>query len=271
MAELSVESAVARRLRDAGCVFAAEEAALLIAESATAEELEVAVRRRAGGEPLEQVLGWADFHGLRITVSQGVFVPRRRSEALVDLAVELLGTVGPAPIVVDLCCGSGAIGVAVAAAAGCRIELHAADLDPAAVACARRNVTDGQVHEGDLFDALPAALRGRVDLIVANAPYVPTAEIRLMPPEARLHEHRVALDGGDDGLALHGRIASGAAHWLSRSGTLLLETSRHQAEATAAHCRTAGLIAEVVVRDDVDAVVVRAISDPGQSSGTMAG
>ena len=91
------------------------------------------------------------------------------------------------------------------------ITVHAADLDAAAVACARRNLGPrGTVHHGDLYEPLPRELAGRVDVLVANAPYVPTAEIALMPPEARLHEPRVALDGGPDGLDVARRIVADA-------------------------------------------------------------
>jgi release factor glutamine methyltransferase len=213
--------------------------------------------RRVAGEPLEQVLGWAEFCGLRVRVAPGVFVPRRRTEALVELAVSAARGAGERPVVVDLCCGSGAVGVAIAHALRA-VELHAADVDPDAVACARLNVTTGRVHEGDLFDALPLDLRGRVDVLAVNAPYVPTDEIRLMPPEARLHEHHVALDGGDDGLELHRRVAAGAGTWLVPGGTLLIETSPRQAAGTARCCADAGLRVTVHGTDPVR--VVRAIS-----------
>ena len=160
-------------------------------------------------------------------------------------------------VVVDLCCGTGAIGVA-AADGFPEVELHAADLDPDAVRCARMNVRAGEVHEGDLYDALPPALRGRVDLLLVNAPYVPTDEIRLMPPEARLHEHHVALDGGHDGLDLHRRTAAGAPEWLAPGGSLLLETSPRQAAETARSCVESGLETHVLGDDPVR--VVRAIS-----------
>ena len=131
-------------LRAGGSVFAEEEAAILQAEAADAEGLELMLARRVAGEPLEQVVGWAEFCGLRIAVAPGVFVPRRRTEALVDLALAVLVDV-ERPVVVDLCCGTGAIGAAIAAREP-TAELHAADLDPEAVACARRNVSMGQVH-----------------------------------------------------------------------------------------------------------------------------
>jgi release factor glutamine methyltransferase len=254
-------------LRAAGCVFAEEEAALLQVGSREGGDLPLMVARRVAGEPLEQVLGWAEFCGLRIRVTSGVFVPRKRTEAVVELAVKLAAHLDRPPVVVDLCCGTGAIGVAVAVSLT-GIELHAADVDPDAVACARLNVTVGRVHEGDLYDALPEDLRGRVDLLLVNAPYVPTDEIRLMPPEARLHEHHVALDGGADGVEIHRRVAAEASGWLAPGGDLLIETSPRQAADTAHFCMEAGLTVQVLGVDPVR--VVRAISSGSGSSGTMA-
>src|SRR4051794_17442032 len=139
--------------------------------------------RRVAGVPLEYVVGWAEFRGLRIVVDEGVFVPRRRTELLVEQGAALAP---PDAVVVDLCCGSGAVATALAVELP-GAEVHAADVDPAAVRCARRNLEPrgGYVHEGDLAGPLPVDLRGRVDLLLANAPYVPTAEVPLMPPEAR--------------------------------------------------------------------------------------
>ena len=201
---------------------------------------------------MEQIVGWAEFAGLRINVEPGVFVPRRRTELLVEQAVALAG---PSPVVVDLCCGSGAIGAALAARLP-ELVLFAADLDPACVHCARRNLPGVPVFEGDLYAALPAELRGRVDLLVANAPYVPTDAIVFMPPEARDHEPALALDGGPDGLDLHRRIAAGAPDWLAPAGHLLIETSERQAPQTLAGFAAAGLDARIVASDDLDATVV---------------
>ncbi|MDQ6755247.1 MAG: putative protein N(5)-glutamine methyltransferase [Actinomycetota bacterium] len=260
------ESAVVNRLRAAGCVFAEDEARLLMAAADTPTELESMVRRRVAGLPLEHILGWAEFCGLRIAVDAGVFVPRRRTEFLVRQAAALIrkaaDPVGhpptqPRPVVVDMCCGSGVVGAALAAAVA-GVELYAADIEPAAVRCARRNVAaaGGQVFEGDLFRPLPASLRGRVDILVANAPYVPSGEIRLMPPEARLHEPRVTLDGGAEGLDIQRRVAAAAPVWLAPGGHVLVETSGHQAPATVEIFARNGLAPRVVSSEELDATVV---------------
>ncbi|MEU0797738.1 putative protein N(5)-glutamine methyltransferase [Amycolatopsis sp. NPDC005961] len=251
-------STVVSRLRAAGCVFAEDEADLLIAAATTPAELGSLVERRVAGLPLEHLLGWAEFHGLRITVRPGVFVPRRRTEFLVDVAASL----APAePVVLDLCCGSGALGAAFAAALRPR-ELHAADVEPAAVACARLNLPEARVYEGDLYDALPSSLRGRVDVLMANVPYVPSDAVATMPPEARLHEPRVALDGGTDGLDLARRVAAGASRWLAPGGILLTESSERQAPVLAALFAAAGLAPRVHDSEELGATVVTGTAPP---------
>ncbi|MET0726311.1 MAG: putative protein N(5)-glutamine methyltransferase [Leifsonia sp.] len=252
----SAEAAIVLRLRAAGSVFAEDEAAILIEAAASAAVLDDMVERRVAGLPLEGIVGWAEFAGLRIHVDPGVFVPRRRSEIVV-IEAERLGRGRSGVLVVDLCCGTGAIGVAIAARLP-GVVLYAADIDPVEVACARRNVEPlgGVVLEGDLFSALPDALRGRVDLLVANAPYVPTEAIALMPPEARVHEPSVALDGGVDGLSVQRRVAAASTEWLAPGGHLLIETSVRQSPVTAAVLRSAGLVARIVHDDDLDGTVV---------------
>ncbi|MCW2867387.1 MAG: hemK [Marmoricola sp.] len=256
-------------LRAAGCVFAEEEAALLLeAAAGSADDLGRLLDRRVAGEPLEQVLGWAEFDGLRVRVTPGVFVPRRRTEAMARRAVELAAAV-PRPVVVDLCCGSGALALVVARDVP-YAEVHAADLDPDAVACARLDLPADRVHEGDLCDALPARLRGRVDVLVCNAPYVPSAEVALMPTEARDHEHLLALDGGADGVDLHRRVAAQAATWLAPGGSLLLETSERQAPLSVAACEAAGLVARVHRDEEREATVVVAARGSRASIGPRA-
>jgi release factor glutamine methyltransferase len=242
---------IVSRLRAAGCVFAEDEARLIIATARSPGELDAMVDRRVAGLPLEQVLGWAEFCGLRICLEPGVFVPRRRTEFLVRQAAALAR---PQDIIVDLCCGAGAVGAALAASVD-GAEVHAVDIDQTAVACARRNL-DGHVYEGDLFDPLPSALRGRVAIVVANVPYVPTDEMRLLPAEARAHEPRVALDGGPDGLDLLRRVAAGAPGWLVPGGHLLIETSERQAPSAGAAFVASGLRMRVESSADLNATVV---------------
>ncbi|MGH3366023.1 MAG: putative protein N(5)-glutamine methyltransferase [Nocardioidaceae bacterium] len=294
-----VRDRLARRLRASGCVFAEEEAALLLAEARTSAQLEAMVERRAAGQPLEHVLGWAEFCDLQIAVDPGVFVPRRRTELLARQAVELARRAAhrrrrdhrdqpadrptdrpsgaAAPVVVDLCCGSGAVGAAVIAALG-PVELYAVDLDAAAVRCARRNLTPagGQVYQGDLVEPLPTALRGRVDVLVANAPYVPTEQVRFLSPEARVHEPRVALDGGVDGLDVVRRLVAAAARWLAPGGSLLVETSERQAGLVVDALTSVNLVPLVIRCAELGATVVVGIrkadrADDPPSAGHQAG
>ena len=287
---MDTEDLVAQ-LRAAGCVFAEEEARLLQVTAVDDAHLRVLADRRIAGEPLEHVLGWAEFCGLRIQVDPGVFRPRPRTEFLVEHATGMVQPGSSPVVVVDLCCGSGALGVALTTVlrrvephagdsdvragdtdrpagdiALCAedadlpradVELHAADVDPVAVACARRNVerVGGRVHLGDLFAALPDGLCGRVDVLLANVPYVPTGDLGLMPAEARLHEPVGTLDGGRDGLDVLRRVAAEATRWLAPGGHLLTEVSARQAGAAAEVLSSAGLAASVVTSEEYDATV----------------
>ena len=295
--------AIVTTLRAAGCVFAEDEARLLVASAATPAELAAMIERRVAGEPLEHVVGWAEFCGLRIAVDPGVFVPRRRTEFLVHTAATIAagsdtaatntataatgsdtaatttttaaaqstaatdatggGVNGgvaaerPGAVVVDLCCGSGALGAALASLVG-PVELHAADLDPVAVRCARRNVggLGARVYEGDLFEPLPDGLRGRVDLLLANVPYVPTGEVALLPGEARDHEARMALDGGGDGLDVLRRVSLGAPGWLAPGGHMFVEVSERQVATAEAILAAAGMVPRLARSEEFDATVI---------------
>ncbi|HWU45287.1 MAG TPA: putative protein N(5)-glutamine methyltransferase [Humibacter sp.] len=257
------EAALVSRLRAAGCVFAEDEARLLIGEAVDSSQLDAMTSRREAGEPLEQVVGWAEFCGLRLVVEPGVFVPRRRTALMVRAALELLECEphgdgparGAAPIVVDLCCGVGAVAAALSAVRG-DTELYAVDIDPVAVHCAEANLGGVRVFTGDLYDVLPTGIRGRVRLITANAPYVPTAEVAMMPSEARDHEARAALDGGGDGLEVQRRVIEQAPRWLSSGGSLIVESSRAQAPTSAAIMRDHGLSARIVEDDELEATVI---------------
>lgn len=251
---------VVRALRAAGCVFAEEEAALLVAAATSPEQLKHLVSRRVEGLPLEQVLGWVEFHGLRFLLDPDVFVPRVRTEFLVDQAI---ARTPPGAVVLDLCCGAGALGAALATSVNAlddarRIELHAADIEHPAVLCARRNVAalGGTVYEGDLFEPVPRSLRGRIAILLANVPYVPSDAIALLPPEARDHEPRVTLDGGSDGLEVLRRVVAAAPEWLAPGGHLFFETSERQAPLAEAIVRESGLQAAIARDDEVDATVI---------------
>ena len=263
------QSAIVTRLRSAGCVFAEDEARLLISAARTPAELDAMLERRISGLPLEHVVGWVEFSGLRIALDPEVFVPRRRTEFLVALAIKhaehaLRQRCRPA-VVLDLCSGSGALGVAVAGkliatpsvAAG-PVELHAADIDPVAVRCARRNIADlgGRAYLGDLYDPLPPTRRGRVDILLANVPYVPSDAVALLPTEARDYEPRIALDGGPDGLDVARRVVAGAPRWLAPGGQLLIEAGERQADLMAEEFAAAGLVPHIARGTELEATVV---------------
>ena len=254
------------RLRAAGSVFAEDEARLLCESARSAAELTVMAERRVAGVPLEVVVGWADFCGRRVIVEPGVFVPRTRSGVLVEEGARLIR---PGAVVVDLCCGSGAVGLALLDVVE-GLRMYASDVDPSAVWCARRNLEPlgAEVSQGDLFAALPRDIKGSVDLLVVNAPYVPTASIATMPSDARNHEPSVALDGGPDGLRVHRRVAAGAGEWLAPDGHLIVETSARQAAGTAAAMADRGLVPRVVVASHLDGTAVVGRLPRGSSTGS---
>lgn len=209
------------------------------------------IGRRLRGEPIAWITGWISFCGVRVHVDRGVFVPRPHTEALAQRAVDLLPPTG---IVVDLCTGSGAV-AAVLRSARPRATVVATDIDPRAVACARRNGV--RTFAGDLDDPLPSSLRGRVDVMTAVVPYVPTEKLHLLPRDALEHEPRRALDGGPGGTTLLVRAAEAAARWLRPGGRALLELGGDQAAEIADAMTAVGLTGISV--DPVDEGQPRAI------------
>lgn len=260
------DDALVARLRAAGCVFAEQEAVTLRLAAreygaatgshpaATEVELERLVARRIAGEPLEVVVGYTNFAGLRIPVTAGVFVPRVRTELVARLGADLAP---PSAIVVDLCCGSGAIAAAVAHARP-DLTVWAADIDPVAIALASANLArfGALALVSDMDASLPGSLRNRVGIVAACPPYVPSQEVALMPPEARDHEPLSALDGGMTGAEMQGRVFEAAIRLLTPDGVCIVETSDHLADATLEAAATAGLVALIETDDDIDAVVV---------------
>jgi release factor glutamine methyltransferase len=203
-----VTDGVVERLRAAGCVFAEDEARLL-------GDREDLIARRCAGERLEHVLGWVEFGGLRLAIEPGVFVPRPQTVALAHAAAD-----ARPEIALDLFSGCGAIAAVIAdrnpSARVVACELRVTD-------CLRRNVAE--VHGSDVDDGVPVELEGRVDVLTANVPYVPTADLEYVPHDG---EPNLALDGGADGLDWLRRVVDVAPRWLRPGGTLLVEAARHQ-------------------------------------------
>jgi release factor glutamine methyltransferase len=237
------------RLRAAGCVFAEEEAAALVRSAPDPEHLEAMARRREAGEPLEHVVGWVDLGGLRLAVGPGVFVPRQRSLLLARAAAAVARTQEVA-VVVEAYAGVAPIAAWVARAV-LGAEVHATDADPRALRFARRNLPPGSgVHPGQVLEALPAALLGRVTLLVAVPPYVPAGAAGQLPREAVEHEPAAALFGGHDGLGPVRELVGSARPWLAPAGVVLVELHAAQHPAAAAHARRAGFVAGRRVGDD---------------------
>ena len=220
----NIETATAQ-LRKAGCVAAEEEAAELVrAADGDTERLRELVERRSSGEPLAWLVGSIRFCGETVRVQPGVFVPRPQSERLALEAVARLPEHG---LAVDLCTGAGAIAVVLARRRPLA-RVVASELDPLAAACARSNGVE--VFAGDMAANLPGWLRGRVDVVTAVVPYVPTDELRLLPRDVLAFEPRRALDGGEAGTLFLIRAVLEAATLLRSGGSLLLELGGDEAD-----------------------------------------
>jgi release factor glutamine methyltransferase len=227
-----------------GCFAPEEEAAELVRAAADgSRSLEELVARRLRGEPLAWITGFVRFCGLRVRVEPGVYVPRPHTQALARRAASLLPSAG---IGVDLCTGSGAVAVVLGATGGGATVL-ATDVDPAAVACARRNGV--RALQGNLDEPLPASVRGRVDVMTSVVPYVPAEELHLLPRDVLAHEPRHALDGGPGGTKFLEKVARSSADWLAPGGRVLLELGGDQAGAVAGTMEGAGLSDIRVHRD----------------------
>ncbi len=219
-----------------------------------AERYAHAVSRRARREPLQRILGWEEFRGVRVRLTDAVLVPRPETETLVEWALALLPPPGARRLLaIDLGTGSGCIACALASERP-DLDVIAVDVSPAAAAVARDNAqalglaARVGVVAADLLDGIRDL---GADLIVSNPPYLPSALVPELPPEVRIHEPRLALDGGADGLALIRRIATTARRYLRPSGALAVETAGgDQTEAAAALLRAAGWD-RVAVRADL--------------------
>lgn len=293
--------AVAARLRAAGVESPGPEARLLVAAAAgvtptglallddldavagARRQLTEWVHRRETREPLQYLLGWTGFRQLRVAVGPGVFIPRPETELLAGWAVTAAHHAcqatppvpGPRPaVVVDLCAGSGAIGLSVAAEcarAATPVEVHLVEADPAALEWCRRNCDDRAVagdppvrlHAGDAADPLsPGLAPASVDVVVSNPPYLPSASLEGLPPEVADHDPRVALDGGTDGLAVIRGVVAAAGVLLRAGGWLGIEHACDQAAEMVrllsavdrADCSGVGLFTDVATHPDLTGV-----------------
>lgn len=214
------------------------------------------IRRRGQGEPLQTLIGSVGFHSREFKVREGVFIPRPETELLVEAGLELLRPADHsllAPRAAEVGCGSGVIAVSLAAEVP-RLEIWATDVNEEAVALTARNAArhgvDGRVHPlaGDLLQPVPAHLRGTLELLVSNPPYIRRDALAGLPREVR-HDPPVALDGGEDGLEVSRALAAAAPRWLAPGGWLALEIGADQGQSVPDLLQRAGL-EEIAVRQD---------------------
>lgn len=238
-------------LSAAGFVAPEEEAQELLARAAGDDALlNALVSRRLTGEPLAWITGRITFCGHELLVDPGVYVPRWQTEQLARRAVELLPPGGTA---VDLCTGTGAIArTLLAAHAGEGARILATDLDERAVACAWANGVDA--YCGDLFAPLPGPLEGRVDLVVAVVPYVPTAALALLQRDTLTFESPLSYDGGPDGTDILRRVLTESPRFLRPGGTVLVELGGEEADALSDELARLGYVDVAVLLDDDDDV-----------------
>jgi release factor glutamine methyltransferase len=227
--------AVAKRLSAGGFIAYGEEAReLLAAAGENASLLEHMLARRLRGEPLAWICGRTRFCGIELTIDSSVYVPRWHTELVAHCAAALLHHSGTA---IDLCTGSGAV-ARVLQEMHPRARIIATDVDSCAVACARRNGVDALF--GSLFAPLPLTVRGRVDVVVAVVPYVPTCELPLLQRDTFTFEDTLAYDGGPDGVDILRRVIAESTTWLRAGGALVLELGRRQLDVIANDLQTAG-------------------------------
>jgi release factor glutamine methyltransferase len=220
------------------------------------EKLQDWLARRSTREPIQHILGWAPFLDFELHVTRDVLVPRPETEVLAQLAIQRLAGAA-APRVLDWGTGSGCLALAIAQAVP-SAEVHALDVSPDALRIARANAIAYRLadrirfHPGDGFAALDSEFRdpqNAFDLIVTNPPYIPAAEVETLDPEVRLHDPRLALVGGDDGLECYRRLAAEALGWLKPGGWLLAEFGDGQAPALTELFGKAGWLIEAVEKD----------------------
>ena len=235
------------------------------------------VRRRASGVPLQQILGETEFYSRVFKVETGVFIPRPETERLVEEAVALVAPADRrllAPLAVEIGCGTGIIGISLALEVP-RLTVYATDVNPAAVKLAEHNAhtlgADPRIHlfQGNRFDPLPDHLKGTVDLVVSNPPYVRAADIPGLAVEVAQHDPVEALDGGDDGLVFYRALAAQVGAWLRPGGHVAVEIGDDQGQEVEDIFAASGLRDINIFRDfaDRDRVVTARWGDMEDNNG----
>lgn len=248
-------SSLVDRLRAAGCVFAEEEATILL-QSAEGEMLSELLARRIAGEPLEQIVGWVEFAGSRLNVVPGVFVPRQRTTLLAEHSIRALEVAGPGARLLEAFCGVGPVATTVSRAVP-EAKIHLGDHDGKALECARTNAgPEAKYHLSACLAGLPEELAGRFNIISAVPPYVPDSAAQFLPREARDHEAPTALFGGADGLDLVRRLISEAPYWLVLGGVLLIEIGQGQHRTAGDFATSLGFLPRAHHGEDEQTVVL---------------
>ncbi len=251
-----IDDPLVAALRAAGCVFAEDEARILCAAAADADELDRMLQRRVAGEPLEPIVGRVEFAGMDLPVGPGVFVPRQRTRLLAEAAVDAVREVRGSAVFLEAFAGVAPL-AAVVHAADPEVEIHVTDIDAEPLEYARRHLPAAAgIHVGSVLEGLPQDLRGRIDVIAAVPPYVPVGEAGFLPREARDYEPSSALFGGEDGLDLVRALLTAASEWLRPDGRVLIEMNHEQCADAAAYGERHGLDARVVPGDDGQTAVL---------------
>lgn len=256
---------VVARLREAGCVFAEDEADILVDAAKSSEHaakqnnglLAELIARRVAGEPLEQIVGWVEFAGQRLHVAPGVFVPRQRTALLARQTVSVVQAAGVGAHFLEAFCGVGPVATTVSRAIP-EAQIHFGDHDETALECARKNVGANALgHRLTCLMGLPQSLLGSFDVISAVPPYVPDAAAEFLPREAIDHEAPTALFGGGDGLDLVRSLVRDSHEWLAPGGKLLIELGREQRDTAADFAQSWGFSARSILGDDEQTTVLQ--------------
>jgi release factor glutamine methyltransferase len=215
------------------------------------------IDRRARREPLQYILGNQEFWGLEFDVTPDVLIPRPETELVVESAVKAVKSADSQTTIVDLCTGSGCIAISLAKELG-DTRIFAVDTSSRALAVARGNARKHGVSdrirflEGDLFEPLGELdLRGRVDVITANPPYIRSDDLSQLQPEVRDYEPEIALKAGPDGTEVQHRIIENAPGFLKKNGVLIMEMGMGQAQALKTIPEKTGSYATIEILKDL--------------------